>query len=150
MILSNMAWRFRARRLRLLQIDSNEKAGAAVRGYGRFCFVVYKYKEKIPSSQAKDGLTYDGISREIDNSSAFSIIYMLAKVKIIIWMKIQLGLEQIMIDIILEYVLCCSLKSGEMVNFKGRIKIFSDEIFMGKEFFDRQKRNVRSHIFCRR
>ena len=26
-----MAWRLRARRLRLLQIDSNEKAGAAVR-----------------------------------------------------------------------------------------------------------------------
>ena len=70
-------------------------------------------KEKIPSSQAKDGLTYDGISREIDNSSAFSIIYMLAKVKILIWMKIQLGLEKIMIDVILKYVLCYSLKAGK-------------------------------------
>ena len=49
-------------------------------------------KEKIPSSQAKGGLTYDEISGEIDNSSAFSIIYMLAKVKINIWMKVQLGL----------------------------------------------------------
>ena len=96
-------------------------------------------KEKIPSSQAKDGLTYDGISREIDNSSAFSIIYMLAEVKIIIWMKIQLGLEQIMIDIILKYVLCCSLKSVEMVNFKGRIKIFNDEIFTGKAFSKEKK-----------
>ena len=35
-----MAWRLRARRLRLLQIDSNEKAGAVVRGYGGSCFVV--------------------------------------------------------------------------------------------------------------
>lgn len=59
---------------------------------------------------------------------------MLAKVKIIIWMKIQLGLEQIMIDIILKYVLCCSLKSGEKGSFKCRIKIFSDEIFTGKVF----------------
>ena len=54
--------------------------------------MVYKYKGKIPSSQAKGGLTYDEISGEIDNSSAFSIIYMLAKVKINIWMKVQLGL----------------------------------------------------------
>ncbi len=91
-------------------------------------------KNKIPSSRAKDGLTYDGISGKIDNSSAFSIIYMLAKVKIIIWMKIQLGLEQIMIDIILKYVLCCSLKSGEMGNFKCRIKIFNDEIFTNIAF----------------
>ncbi len=91
-------------------------------------------KEKIPSSQAKGGLTYDGISREIDNSSAFSIIYMVAKVKILIWMKIQLGLEKIMIDVILKYVLCCSLKSGEMGNFKCRIKIFNDEIFTSIAF----------------
>ena len=68
-------------------------------------------KEKIPSSQAKDGLTYDGISREIDNSSAFSITYMLAEVKILILMKIQVGLEKLMIDIILKYVLYCSLKA---------------------------------------
>ena len=60
-------------------------------------------KNKIPSSQAKDGLTYDEISGEIDDSSAFSIIYILAKVKILIWMKIQLGLEKIMIDVILKY-----------------------------------------------
>ena len=38
-------------------------------------------KNKIPSSQAKGGLTYDEISGEIYNSSAFSIIYILAKVK---------------------------------------------------------------------
>lgn len=68
-------------------------------------------KNKIPSSQAKDGLTYDEISGEIDDSSAFSITYMVAKVKILIWMKIQLGLEKIMIDVILKYVLCCSLKA---------------------------------------
>ena len=36
---------------------------------------------------------------------------MVAKVKILIWMKIQLGLEKIMIDVILKYVLCCSLKA---------------------------------------
>lgn len=48
--------------------------------------------------------------------------------------EIQLGLEQIMLDIILEYVLCCSLKSGEMRSFIGRIKFFSDEIFMGRVF----------------
>ena len=135
MILSNMAWRLRARRLRLLQIDSNEQAGAVVQFVWQLllCFTNIS-KNKIPSSQAKGGLTYDGISGKIDNFSAFSIIYMLAKVKIIIWMKIQLGLEQIMIDIILEYVLCCSLKSGEMGNFKGRIKFFSDEIFRDKVF----------------
>lgn len=68
-------------------------------------------KNKIPSSQAKGGLTYDEISGEIYNSSAFSIIYILAKVKILIWMKIQLGLEKIMIDVIQKYVLCCSLKA---------------------------------------
>ena len=68
-------------------------------------------KNKIPSSQVKDGLTYDEISGEINNSSVFSIIYILAKVKILIWMKIQLGLEKIMIDVILKYVLCCSLKA---------------------------------------
>lgn len=49
-------------------------------------------ENKIPSSQAKGGLTYDEIGREIDDSSAFSITYMLDKVKILIWMKIQLGL----------------------------------------------------------
>lgn len=90
-------------------------------------------ENKIPSSQAKGGLTYDEIGREIDDSSALSITYMLARVKIIVWMKVQLGLEQIMLDIILEYVLCCSLKSGEMGSFKCRIKFFSDEIFMEKE-----------------
>ncbi len=58
-------------------------------------------ENKIPSSQAKDGLTYDEISGEINNSSAFSITYMLAKVKILILMKIQVGLEKLMIDIIL-------------------------------------------------
>lgn len=68
-------------------------------------------KNKIPSSQAKGGLTYDEISGEIYNSSAFSIIYILAKVKILIWMKIQLGLEKIMIGVIQKYVLCCSLKA---------------------------------------
>ena len=60
-------------------------------------------ENKIPSSQAKGGLTYDGISGEINNSSVFSIIYILAEVKILIWMKIQLGLEKIMIDVILKY-----------------------------------------------
>ena len=68
-------------------------------------------ENKIPSSQAKDGLTYDEISGEINNSSVFSIIYILAKVKILIWMKIQLGLEKIMIDVILKCVLYCSLKA---------------------------------------
>ncbi len=68
-------------------------------------------ENKIPSSQAKDGLTYDEISGEINNSSAFSITYMLAKVKILILMKIQVGLEKLMIDIILKYVLYCSLKA---------------------------------------
>lgn len=66
-------------------------------------------KNKIPSSQAKDGLTYDEIGREIDDSSAFSITYMLAEVKILILMKIQVGLEKLMI--ILKYVLYCSLKA---------------------------------------
>ncbi len=43
---------------------------------------LYEIREnKIPSSQAKDGLTYDGISGETNNSSAFSITEMLAKVK---------------------------------------------------------------------
>ena len=68
-------------------------------------------ENKIPSSQAKDGLTYDEIGREIDDSSAFSITYMLAEVKILILMKIQVGLEKLMIDIILKYVLYCSLKA---------------------------------------
>ena len=68
-------------------------------------------KNNIPSSQAKDGLTYDEISGEIDDSSAFSITYMVAKVKILILMKIQVGLEKLMIDIILKYVLYCSLKA---------------------------------------
>lgn len=66
-------------------------------------------KNKIPSSQAKDGLTYDEIGREIDDSSAFSITYMLAEVKILILMKIQVGLEKLMI--ILKYVLYCSLEA---------------------------------------
>ena len=136
MILSNMAWRLRARMLRLLQIDSNEKSRSCSTRVRRLllCFTNIS-KNKISSSQAKGGLTYDGIiCREIDNSSAFSIIYMVAKVKIIIWMKVQLGLEQIMMDIILEYVLCCRLKSGEKGSFKCRIKIFSDEIFTSKVF----------------
>ena len=68
-------------------------------------------ENKIPSSQAKGGLTYDEIGREINNSSVFSIIYILAKVKILIWMKIELGLEKIMIDVILKCVLYCSLKA---------------------------------------
>ena len=43
---------------------------------------LYEIREnKIPSSQAKGGLTYDGISGETNNSSAFSITEMLAKVK---------------------------------------------------------------------
>ncbi|WP_462432729.1 LPD3 domain-containing protein [Phascolarctobacterium succinatutens] len=43
---------------------------------------LYEIREnKIPSSQAKDGLTYDGISGETNNSSVFSITEMLAKVK---------------------------------------------------------------------
>lgn len=67
-------------------------------------------ENKISSSQAKDGLIYDEISGEIDDSSAFCITYMLAEVKILILMKIQVGLEKLMIDIILKYVLCCSLK----------------------------------------
>lgn len=66
-------------------------------------------ENKIPSSQAKGGLTYDEIGREIDDSSAFSITYMLAEVKILILMKIQVGLEKLMI--ILKYVLYCSLKA---------------------------------------
>ncbi|WP_293812063.1 hypothetical protein [uncultured Phascolarctobacterium sp.] len=74
------------------------------------CFTNIR-KNKIPSSQAKGGLTYDGISGKINNSSVFSIIYILAKVKILIWMKIQLGLEKIMIDVILKCVLYCSLKA---------------------------------------
>jgi len=68
-------------------------------------------ENKIPSSQAKGGLIYDEICREIDDSSAFSITYMLAEVKILILMKIQVGLEKLMIDIILKYVLYCSLKA---------------------------------------
>ena len=36
---------------------------------------------------------------------------MLAEVKILILMKIQVGLEKLMIDIILKYVLYCSLKA---------------------------------------
>lgn len=74
------------------------------------CFIKIS-KNKIPSSQAKGGLTYDEIGREIDDSSAFSITYMLAEVKILILMKIQVGLEKLMIDIILKYVLYCSLKA---------------------------------------
>ena len=105
-----------------------------------FALSFINIKEKIPSSQAKGGLTYDEIGREIDDSSAFSIIYMLAKVKIIIWMKIQLGLEQIMIDIILKYVLCGNLKSGEMGNFKCRKKFFNDEIFTSIAFYKYKKR----------
>ena len=96
------------------------------------CFTNIR-KNKIPSSQAKGGLTYDGISGKINNSSVLSIIYILAKVKIFIWMKIQLGLEKIMIDVILKYMLCCSLKSGKVESIKCRIKFFSDEIFIGKE-----------------
>ena len=43
---------------------------------------LYEIREnKIPSSQAKGGLTYDGISGETNNSSTFSITEMLAKVK---------------------------------------------------------------------
>ena len=103
-------------------------------GMAAFALSFINIKEKIPSSQAKDGLTYDEISGEIYDSSAFSMTYMLARVKIIVWMKVQLGLEQIMLDIILEYVLCCSLKSGEMGSFKCRIKFFSDEIFTDKVF----------------
>lgn len=76
-------------------------------------------ENKIPSSQAKGGLTYDEIGREIDDSSAFSITYMLARVKIIVWMKVQLGLEQIMLDIILEYVLYCSLKAEKWEALKA-------------------------------
>lgn len=68
-------------------------------------------ENKIPSLQAKGGLTYDEIGREIDDSSAFSITYMLAEVKILILMKRQVGLEKLMIDIILKYVLYCSLKA---------------------------------------
>lgn len=63
---------------------------------------------------------------------------MLAKVKILIWMKISLGLEQIMLNIILKHVLYCSLKSEKMGSFKCRIKFFSDEIFMGK-YFEKKK-----------
>ena len=67
-------------------------------------------KNKIPSSQAKDGLTYDGISGKIHHSSALSITDMLTKVKILIWIK-KIGLEKMMIDIILKNILCCSLKA---------------------------------------
>lgn len=74
-------------------------------------------ENKIPSSQAKGGLTYDEISREIDDSSAFSITYMLAEVKIIILMKIQVGLEKLMI--ILKYVLYCSLKAEKWEALKA-------------------------------
>ena len=70
-------------------------------------------ENKIPSLQAKGGLIYDEICREIDDSSAFSITYMLAEVKILILMKIQVGLEKLKIDIILKYVLYCSLKAGK-------------------------------------
>lgn len=61
--------------------------------------------------KALGGLSYNEIGREIDDSSAFSITYMLAEVKILILMKIQVGLEKLMIDIILKYVLYCSLKA---------------------------------------
>lgn len=74
-------------------------------------------ENKIPSSQAKGGLTYDEISREIDDSSAFSITYMLAEVKIIVLMKIQVGLEKLMI--ILKYVLYCSLKAEKWEALKA-------------------------------
>lgn len=88
------------------------KAGATVRFVWQLllCFTKIS-KNKISSSQAKGGLTYDEIGREIDDSSAFSITYMLAEVKILILMKIQVGLEKLMIDIILKYVLYCSLKA---------------------------------------
>lgn len=87
------------------------KAGATVRFVWQLllCFTKIS-KNKISSSQAKDGLIYDEISGEIDDSSAFCITYILAEVKILILMKIQVGLEKLMIDIILKYVLCCSLK----------------------------------------
>lgn len=77
-------------------------------------------KNKIPSSQAKGGLTYDEISSEIDKSSVFSITNMLAKVKILIWMKISLGFEQIMLNIILKCVLCCSLKAEKWEALNAR------------------------------
>ncbi|MBS1361860.1 MAG: hypothetical protein HPZ77_07070 [Acidaminococcaceae bacterium] len=94
------------------------KAGATVRFVWQLllCFTKIS-KNKIPSSQAKGGLTYDEIGREIDDSSAFSITYMLAEVKIIILMKIQVGLEKLMI--ILKYVLYCSLKAEKWEALKA-------------------------------
>ena len=94
------------------------KAGTTVRFVWQLllCFTKIS-KNKIPSSQAKGGLTYDEIGREIDDSSAFSITYMLAEVKIIILMKIQVGLEKLMI--ILKYVLYCSLKAEKWEALKA-------------------------------
>lgn len=94
------------------------KAGATVRFVWQLllCFTKIS-KNKIPLSQAKGGLTYDEIGREIDDSSAFSITYMLAEVKIIILMKIQVGLEKLMI--ILKYVLYCSLKAEKWEALKA-------------------------------
>ena len=94
------------------------KAGATVRFVWQLllCFTKIS-KNKIPSSQAKGGLTYDEIGREIDDSSAFSITYMLAEVKIIILMKIHVGLEKLMI--ILKYVLYCSLKAEKWEALKA-------------------------------
>lgn len=94
------------------------KAGATVRFVWQLllCFTKIS-KNKIPSSQAKGGLTYDEIGREIDDSSAFSITYMLAEVKILILMKIQVGLEKLMI--ILKYVLYCSLKAEKWEALKA-------------------------------
>ena len=85
------------------------KAGATVRFVWQLllCFTKIS-KNKIPSSQAKGGLTYDEIGREIDDSSAFSITYMLAEVKIIILMKIQV-----------KYVLYCSLKAEKWEALKA-------------------------------
>lgn len=89
-------------------------------------------KNKIPSSQAKDDLTYDGISGEINNSSVFSIIYILAKVKILIWIKKDRFRENDDRYYTKVYVML-QFKSGKMESFRCRIKFFSDEIFTGKE-----------------
>lgn len=90
-------------------------------------------ENKIPSSQAKGGLTYDGISGKIHHSSMLSITDMLTKVKILIWIKKDRFRENddryyTKVHIMLQF------KSGKMGSFKSRIKFFSDEIFTVKYF----------------
>lgn len=94
-------------------------------------------KNKIPSSQAKDGLTYDGISGETNNSSAFSITEMLTKVKDLYgdpYIDENTGrLKEVNDRYYTKVCVILQFKRGKMGSFKCRIKFFSDEIFMERE-----------------